>query len=72
MDILDKRNSLIIKNCFIANYSLTDRQQVETVTIDINVGYVSVNKELFPLAKIIIDRFHLVRPINRSMNKFRI
>ncbi len=68
LNILDRRDNLTIKNHFIVNYSLTDRQHVETVTIDMNAGYVSV----FPRAKIIIDRFHLVQLINRSMNKCRI
>ena len=72
LDILDRRDNLTIKNHFIVNYSLTDRQHVETVTIDMNAGYVSVIQELFPRAKIIIDRFHLVQLINRSMNKCRI
>jgi len=72
LDILEGRDNLTIKNHFIANYSLTDRKYVETVTIDMNAGYVSVIKELFPNAKIIIDRFHLVQLINRSMNKCRI
>ena len=72
LDILDRRNNRAIKNHFIVNDSLTDRQHVETVTIDRNAGYVSVMKELFPRAKMIMDRFHLVQLINRSMNKFRI
>ncbi|MEK5069294.1 ISL3 family transposase [Sporosarcina sp. FSL K6-1508] len=72
LDILDRRDNFTIKNHFIVNYSLTDRKRVETVTIDMNAGYVSVIKELFPNAKIIIDRFHLVQLINRSMNKCRI
>src|SRR5699024_6294931 len=49
-----------------------DRKTVKTVTIDMNAGYVSVIKEMFPNADIIIDRFHLVQLINRSMNKCRI
>jgi len=72
LDILDRRDNLTIKNHFIANYNLTDRKHVETVTIDMNAGYVSAIKELFPNANIIIDRFHLVQLINRSMNKCRI
>ena len=72
LDILDKRNQVTIKNHFIGNYSLTDRKCVKTVTIDMNAGYVSVIKELFPNAEIIIDRFHLVQLINRSMNKTRV
>ena len=72
LDILDQRTSRTIKDHFIANYSLRDRRQVETVTIDMNAGYVNVIKEMFPQAKIIIDRFHLVQLINRSMNKCRV
>ena len=69
LDILDQRDNFTIKNHFIVNYSLTDRQHVETVTIDMNAGYVSVIKELFPRAKIVhlSRRFHLVQLINRSM-----
>ena len=70
--ILNQRNQFTIKNHFIVNYSLNDRKSVKTITIDMNAGYVSVIKELFPNAKIIIDRFHLVQLINRSMNKTRI
>ena len=65
LDILDRRTNYAIKNHFIANYSLIDRKQVETVTIDKNAEYVYVIKELFPQAKIIIERFHLVQLINR-------
>lgn len=72
LDILDRRDQYTIKNHFIANYSLADRRNVKTITIDMNAGYVSVIKELFPKAEIIIDRFHLVQLINRSMNKCRI
>lgn len=72
LDILDRRDSYTIKNHFIANYSLKERKNVETVTIDMNAGYVNVILEMFPQAKIIIDRFHLVQLINRSMNQCRI
>lgn len=72
LDILDRRNQFTIKNHFIANYSLLDRKCVKTVTIDMNAGYATVIEELFPNAEIIIDRFHLVQLINRSMNKCRI
>src|SRR5699024_10737618 len=43
-----------------------------SITIDMNAGYVNVIKEIFPQAKIIIDRFHLVQLITRSMNKTRV
>jgi len=72
LDILEQRTSRTIKDHFITNYCLKDRKQVETVTIDMNAGYVNVIKEMFPQAEIIIDRFHLVQLINRAMNKCRI
>lgn len=72
LDILEERTSRVIKNHFIANYSLDDRRHVKTITIDMNAGYVNVIKEIFPRAEIIIDRFHLVQLINRSMNQTRV
>ncbi len=61
-----------IKKHFISRFSLKERHQVKTITIDMNSGYISCIKELFPKAKIIIDRFHIVQLINRSLNKSRI
>lgn len=72
LDILDSRDSYTIKNHFIAHYTLKERHNVETITIDMNAGYVNVILEMFPRAKIIIDRFHLVQLISRSMNQSRI
>jgi len=72
LDILEERTSRVIKNHFMTNYSLKDRNCVKTVTIDMNAGYVSVIKDLFPQAEIIIDRFHLVQLISRSLNKTRV
>ncbi|PXW85448.1 transposase [Streptohalobacillus salinus] len=72
LDILEGRDRRTIQNHFITHYSLKDRMNVETVTIDMNAGYVSSIKELFPNVKIIIDRFHLVQLVNRSMNKTRV
>ena len=37
-----------------------------------NARYVNVILEMFPRAKIITDRFHLVQLISRSMNQTRI
>ncbi|MDY0409925.1 transposase [Virgibacillus soli] len=56
----------------MANYQRRDLKKVETVTIDMNAGYVNVIQEVFPQAKIIIDRFHLVQLISRAMNMTRV
>lgn len=72
LDILPSRKNTVIKNHFIGRYSLKARKNVETITVDMNAGYIGFIPELFPNAKIIIDRFHLVQLLNRSMNKTRI
>ncbi|MFW3331264.1 ISL3 family transposase [Aerococcus viridans] len=53
-------------------YPLKVRNQVKTIVIDMNTPYFSLIHTLFPKAKIIIDRFHLVQLISRSLNKIRI
>lgn len=72
LDILPQRKKLVITNHFITHYSLAKRKLVETVTIDMNAGYETVCKDLFSNAEIIIDRFHLVQLISRSMNRCRV
>lgn len=72
IDILNKRDSHTIKDHFIANYDRKTLDKVQTITIDMNAGYVSVIKEIFPKAKIIIDRFHIVQLVSRSMNITRV
>ncbi|WP_145357384.1 transposase, partial [Staphylococcus epidermidis] len=53
-------------------YSLKLRQKVKTVTIDMYEPYMSLIKQLFPNAKIIIDRFHIVQSLNRALNMSRV
>src|SRR5699024_4654846 len=69
LDILERRDARTIKDHFITNYYLSDLRKVKTITIDMNAGYVNVIKEIFPQAKIIIDRFHIVQLISRTMIK---
>lgn len=72
IDILDNRISYKINEHFIGNYERKTLNKVKTVSIDMNAGYVSVIKEVFPKAQIIIDRFHIVQLINRAMNMTRV
>lgn len=72
LDSLQKRLSSHVKKHYISRYSHAQRCQVETVTIDMNTGYEKLVKKLFPKAKIIIDRFHLIQLVSLSMNQLRI
>ncbi len=44
----------------------------QTVSMDLNCYYLIVAKELFPNAQIVIDRFHMVQMLTRSLNSLRV
>jgi transposase len=51
---------------------LAIREQVEEVCVDMWGGFPKVIKEVFPNAKIVIDRFHVQKLINKNLNKIRL
>jgi transposase len=68
--LLPGRTNHTVSQYFINHYSLQQRQQVQTVTIDMNANYASFILWLFPNAEIIIDRFRviqLVQPSDRDL-----
>ena len=70
-NILQGRTNNIIKNYFLY-YSYKERCDVKAIVIDMNSGCKCLIRELFPNAKIIVDRFHIVQLVNRAFNKYRI
>ena len=71
IDIVEDRSlSSLLK--YFAYYSFKARQSVKFIIIDMYSPYVSLIKKMFPNAQIIIDTFHLVQLISRSLNKTRI
>ncbi len=47
------------------------REQVEEVSIDMWGGFPKVIEQVFPNAKIVIDRFHVMKAVNKDLNKLR-
>jgi len=47
------------------------REQVEEVSVDMWGGFPKVVKVVFPNAKIVIDRFHVMQPVIKELNKIR-
>ncbi|MEG5019659.1 ISL3 family transposase [Microcoleus sp. B4-C3] len=47
------------------------RKQVEEVSVDMWGGFPKVIKKVFPNAKVIIDRFHVMKVVNKDLNKLR-
>ena len=48
------------------------RAQVEEVCVDMWGGFPQVIRAVFPNAKIVIDRFHVQKLVNKNLNKIRI
>ena len=53
-------------------YTLETRERVKFVVMDMYKPYINLIYEVFPNAKIIIDLFHIVQLLNKSLNKTRI
>jgi transposase len=48
------------------------RKQVEEVSVGMWGGLPKVIKKVFPNARVIIDRFHVMKVVNKDLNKLRI
>lgn len=66
----DRKLSSLLK--YFAYYSFNARKSVNFIIIDMYSPYVSLIQKMFPNAQIIIDTFHLVQLISRSLNKTRV
>ncbi|HFR3775760.1 TPA: ISL3 family transposase, partial [Streptococcus suis] len=69
--ILDGRTQATIRNHFL-RYPRKVRNQVKVITMDMFSPYYQLAKQLFPNAKIVLDRFHIVQHLSRAMNRVRI
>ena len=48
------------------------RSRVKVITMDMFSPYHDLARQLFPCAKIVLDRFHIVQHLSRAMNRLRI
>lgn len=69
--ILDGRTQATIRNHFL-RYSRETRSRVRVITMDMFSPYYDIARKLFPNAKIVLDRFHIVQHLSRAMNRVRI
>ena len=69
--ILDGRTQVTIRNHFL-RYSRQVRSRVKVITMDMFSPYYDIARKLFPSAKIVLDRFHIVQHLSRAMNHLRI
>ena len=69
--ILDGRTQVTIRNHFL-RYSRQVRSRVKVIIMDMFSPYYDIARKLFPNAKIVLDRFHIVQHLSRAMNRVRI
>ena len=69
--ILDGRTQVTIRNHFL-RYSRQVRSRVKIITMDMFSPYYDIARKLFPSAKIILDRFHIVQHLSRAMSRVRV
>lgn len=72
IDLVHDRLSKTLTEHFINKYSLKERQNVKTVSIDLNANYQLIVHKIFPNAQIIVDRFHIVQLCSRALDQVRI
>ncbi|NMA69462.1 MAG: ISL3 family transposase [Desulfitobacterium sp.] len=71
VDIVEDRRLHVLKDYFL-QYSKAARYSVKTIVIDMYSPYLSLIKDIFPKAKIIIDKFHIIQLFSRALNKTRV
>lgn len=71
IDIVENRQLKYLTKYF-KRYPAEVREKVQYIVMDIYPPYMSLVEELFPNAKIIIDKFHIVNNLSRALNKTRI
>lgn len=69
--VLEGRTQAVIRNHF-PRYERTVRCQMKIITMDMFSPYYDLAKQLFPCAKIVLDRFHIVQHLSRSMSRVRV
>lgn len=71
IDVVEDRKLNSLREYF-SRFTKEARNNVKHIVIDMYKPYIILTKEMFPNAKISIDRFHLIQLINRAFNKLRI
>ena len=71
IDIVEDRKLYSLTEYF-SRFSLEARNNIKYVCMDMYTPYISLVNSIFPDAKIVIDKFHIVNLVNRAFNQTRI
>ena len=71
IDVVEDRRLHSLTEYF-SRFSLEVRNNVKYICMDMYTPYISLVNSIFPNAKIVIDKFHIVNLVNRAFNQTRI
>ena len=69
IEVLPNRNDDTLRHFFLS-YSREERLKVKYIVSDAYNAYLNLPKRYFPFAKSVIDSFHIVQIIEKSMRKY--
>ncbi|HGE3272570.1 TPA: ISL3 family transposase [Streptococcus pneumoniae] len=69
--VLEGRTQAVIRDHFL-KYDRAVRCRVKIITMDMFSSYYDLAKQIFPNAKIVLDRFHIVQHLSRAMSRVRV
>lgn len=71
IDIVENRQLRFLEKYFY-RYTKAARNSVKFIVMDMYKPYVLLAKKMFPKAKIIFDKFHIINNLSRALDKARI
>lgn len=71
IDVAQGRDKQATKSLLEQVITPENRESVETVSVDMWKAYLNSIEEVFPKAKVVHDRFHLVKYLNDAIDKVR-
>ncbi|BDP72801.1 hypothetical protein EfmAA96_05860 [Enterococcus faecium] len=69
IDVLPTRKLPRLTSYFLG---CTNPEEVEFLVTDMNAAYFQLTKRVLPNAKVVIDRFHIVKHIKKAFNELRL
>lgn len=71
LEVIDSHKAEEITEALKSLWTEEDRLLVEEVSIDMWAGFTKVVREVFPNAKVVYDRFHVMQMVIKELNKIR-
>ncbi len=71
IDVAKDRTKKTYKELLNSNLNIEQKAQVEHISMDMWEAYITTSQEVLPNAKLVHDRFHLVKYLNDAIDKVR-